>query len=458
MILTKNGLFAEFQVEGTTVKSSYFFQNLVFTYIQNSVSISFESNNEEAFNIYNGLLSELANGSLVPYDQTTLSAFFEEFGTGGSELDESIIYVSSLSNLPLPINNVITLPDLGRLYYITKNVNLQGDQLVVNTNIVQGLDQNTTGFENGTILINQNATFRDIQLTNIAMTINAVMGSFDWRYVNFVNCPNALLVQDALFLVFDTFGFINSPNFIIDCPINSLIISPNSIWRNSNLDNAVMLSFTANAIITGRVRIEQVRMILKSNPNNQKGIYIDPAAQINKDSFILSNVFIENGLPPINIDGANPISVFTNVNATGIVNSKNRGRLFLQNVAQTATTNTATAKKLLAITQLDDTSQKLSTDGTARVAYLSSIKEVKEVKVSASLISGNNQTITLNLWKNGVPILGSEVEATTNGNGRAENMFTFAFVELQENDYVEVYVQNLSNNNILVSKLNVGLL
>ncbi len=75
---------------------------------------------------------------------------------------------------------------------------------------------------------------------------------------------------------------------------------------------------------------------------------------------------------------------------------------------------------------------------------------------TASLTSGNNRQIEVYLYKNGVLIPGAIGAITTNGSGRAEGVAAMGLVELEQGDYVELWVANTSDvRDITVTEANI---
>jgi hypothetical protein len=135
------------------------------------------------------------------------------------------------------------------------------------------------------------------------------------------------------------------------------------------------------------------------------------------------------------------------VNNTGVVNTSTTGVMTMQGNA-TATTVSATdvEYKAAGITTLDTSvSQKFSMPVDNRLQYDGAINRQFRCTAMLTLTSGNNVQVGVYFGKNGTPITNSEMYATTDGNGRFENMAVQTVVELSQGDYMEVFVENATN-------------
>lgn len=74
---------------------------------------------------------------------------------------------------------------------------------------------------------------------------------------------------------------------------------------------------------------------------------------------------------------------------------------------------------------------------------------------SISVTSGNNDIINFAFFKNGVKVDSSEMDVTCSSSGKASSINIQAIVNLDVNDYVEVWVKNQSSNNVTLVHLNV---
>jgi hypothetical protein len=86
---------------------------------------------------------------------------------------------------------------------------------------------------------------------------------------------------------------------------------------------------------------------------------------------------------------------------------------------------------------------------------------VFKIECIASFIAGNNNEVHLAVFKNGEIVPCSEQETTVRSNDKAQNIPVQCLVEMDENDYVEIWVKNnnattnitLTNVNVIVTKM-----
>ena len=125
------------------------------------------------------------------------------------------------------------------------------------------------------------------------------------------------------------------------------------------------------------------------------------------------------------------------------------------NATVTTISTVDTPVKALGTTTANTINQKFThTDN--RLTYVGALIRDFQVTATVSLTSGNNKVIGVYVAKNGVVIPSSEMYSTTSGSGRAESLTCQTILELNENDYVEIWVENSStSDDITVEYLNV---
>lgn len=112
-----------------------------------------------------------------------------------------------------------------------------------------------------------------------------------------------------------------------------------------------------------------------------------------------------------------------------------------------------------------NTTEGYSRDGLVhsnnRITWTGATTRVFKLEGIVSVESGNNNQIHVAFFKNGELHPCSEQEVTTSGNGRASNIAFHCLIQLALNDYVEVWVKNvtattaitLDNVNVIVTQL-----
>jgi len=363
-----------------------------------------------------------------------------------------IVFVNTPSDLPTPVSNVITLVD-NVTYYFTTTVDLLGDRLVggQNTVILGSSSENSritsTGLGVGVALFTtewttpiRHVTFQDVD-TALAIdgSVNPPL-ALDWTGVNFLNVPNVGLIDTADNFIYSKGAFLNSQNLQFDGSHGTIGID-NSIFVGSGSTGNI-LDVLAGCTITRRFRLIYSSVIAFGS---SVGINVNSSATIPTEGYILDT---------INFSYTDNKTRF--VNSKGIENTAEIGNYYMTNNTTVTTISTVnTPVKALGTTTANAINQKFNhTDN--RLTYVGALLRDFQVTATISLKSVVNKVIGVYVAKNGVVIPSSEMFSTTNGNGRSESITCQTILELNENDYVEIWVENSSNSaNITVEHLNV---
>jgi hypothetical protein len=140
----------------------------------------------------------------------------------------------------------------------------------------------------------------------------------------------------------------------------------------------------------------------------------------------------------------------------GIINSRENSLYFMNgNATATVIAATGTAVKVAGTTTSGAVTSKF-TNTNNRATYIGAIDRLFKLTATMSIESGNNHIIGVYVAKNGALINDSEVHITTNAGGRAEAAAVQASVQLEANDYLEIWVENdTAATDITVTNLNV---
>jgi hypothetical protein len=91
-----------------------------------------------------------------------------------------------------------------------------------------------------------------------------------------------------------------------------------------------------------------------------------------------------------------------------------------------------------------------------RVTWTGEDERVFKLEGIVSVESGNNNQVHVAFFKNGALHPCSEQEVTTSGSGRASNIAFHCLIELDTNDFIEVYTKNAtSTTSITLDNVNV---
>ena len=409
--------------------------------------------------------SEIEDEFNNPFASKTVFEEFIRFNTGfNTALGGSGAYyfVSSLSGLPKAQNGVITLK-ANATYYFTGLIDLLGSRLLgsENTVILGASSENSriksTGLGVGVPLFTtewttpiRHVTFQDVD-TALAIdgNINPPL-ALDWTGVNFLNVPNIGTINTADNFIFSKGAFLNSQNLQFDGSHGTIGIDNSIFVGNGSSGN--ILDILSTATITRRFRLIYSSMVVFGST---VGINVNSSATIPTEGYILDTInFSGGGTYLIGVDYTDNKTRF--VNSKGIENTAEIGNYFMTNNAISTVISTIdTPVKVLGTTTANAINQKFThTDN--RLTYVGALIRDFQVTATVSLTSGNNNVIGVYVAKNGTVINSSEMYSTTSSGGRSESITCQTILELNQNDYVEIFVENSSSTtNITVEYLNV---
>lgn len=373
-----------------------------------------------------------------------------------------IIFVNSINDLPTASSGVITLED-NITYYFTNDLDLNGSRLVggSDTTIIGGSSENctitSTGLSSSTALLTtewttpiRHITFKDV---GTAIDINGVTNApvaLDWTGVNFLNVPTVGTISTCDNFIFSKGAFLNSKGLNITGSVGTVGIDNSLFVGDGASGNIIYLD--SSTTITRRFRTIYSSIVATSST---VGINVDTSATIPVEGYILDTVnFSGGGTYLSGIDYTDNKTRF--VNCKGIENTAEIGNYYmLDNTVSTTISATDTPVKISGSTTVNSINQKFShTDN--KLTYTGALIRDFQISANASFTSGNNQVIGLYVAKNGSVIASSEMYATTSGSGRAESINCQTIIEMSQNDYIEMWVENsTSTSNITVEYLNV---
>ena len=377
-------------------------------------------------------------------------------------LPNSIVFVDTKADFPTASGGVITL-GANITYFITNNIDLTGDRLVgsANTVLIGGSSENctitSTGLGTGVALFTtewttpiRHITFKDVD-TALAIDGNTNPPvALDWTGVNFLNVPNVGTINTCDNWIYSKGAFLNSKGLIFDGTTGTVGVD-NSIFVGSGASGNI-LELASTATITRRFRLIYSSIVAFGATT---GIYIDPSATVPTEGYILDTINFSGG--STYTGGVTYTDNKTRfINCKGIDNTAEIGNYYMLNNA-TATTiaSSGVAYKISGTTTANTINQKFSHSDN-RLTYTGGLIRDFQVSATASLTSGNNNVIGLYVAKNGVVISSSEMYATTSSGGRAESIACQTILDMEENDYIEIWVENdSSTTDITVEYLNV---
>lgn len=282
---------------------------------------------------------------------------------------------------------------------------------------------------------------------------DAPSGAFDWFGVNTENCQRGFVTKNALFDIYTGCAVVNGGSWQIDGSINAHVLR-DCIVRGNNEENAKLVDVTANAVITGRIRLEGTPFLTQLA--SQTGIFIDPAAAFPAIEATTNYPFqLENcrfGTLGTPLDGRQAGDGFTVISTCPpLVDSKTNGFMYFENNA--TTTNIINPSELVEIEAgtnkdgfllLPDSQEWELVNG--RLRYKGRTPINVKIVAKASVLTGNNRQCALAIYKNADYLFGSTDVSTSNGSGRAENLNTFASTVVEYNDEIYCKIGNFTNS------------
>lgn len=370
-------------------------------------------------------------------------------------------FINSKSDFPTPVSGVITLGD-GITYFITKTIDLTGDRLVAgnNTVLIGGSSENcfliSTGLSASTALITSNFSLpmRNLSITHgtaldLDGTGNAT-AAIDWLGVNFTNCAIVGTIKTYSNFIMSDCALLNSANMTFDGTIGTVGFV-NSLFSGNAAQTT--LNFESTLTITRRIRVIYSSFVAFGGAT---AINLDVNAIVPVESYILDTVNFSGGATYTGgVTYTDNKAFFSN--CKGIVNSSEIGQgYYNNNTTQNPITTQNVFEKILGTTTASPINQKFDHTNN-RLTYTGGLLRSFKITaaISANSVTTNSVIIKTRVAKNGTTIAESESQATTSATARNENFFSQAIVELNTNDFIEIFIANETNaNSLLVTELN----
>lgn len=372
-------------------------------------------------------------------------------------------FVRRLLDLPNAISNVITL-EADVTYFITDTIDLLGARLVgsANTTIIGGSSENSiltsTGLGVGVPLLSSIYTtpIRNIAINDVDTAFNFDGATnpndmaLDWTGVNFLNVPNIGLIKDASNFIFDKGAFLNSKGLRFDGTIGTVGFGNSLFTGDGSVGNIITIEPTC--IITRRFRIIYSSVVAFGST---VGLNVSESATIPVQAYILDTVNFSGGSTYISGVGVTDNKTLF-INCIGVKNTREISQYYMSgNATPTVVSSVSTLYKVLGTTISAPLTQKFINTNN-RATYIGALANLFKITATISLLSGNTNQISVYVAKNGIVIPESEVSGTASGTGKSENIVVQSLVELEQNDYIEIFVENdTSVTDITVTELNV---
>lgn len=386
--------------------------------------------------------------------------FIEKTGDTGTL--SGITYVSSKSDLPESVNNVITLL-ADHTYYFIGTVDLQGCRLVgqYNTCILGSSSENafitSTGLGTGVALFTtewttpiRHVTFKDVDTClDIDGTANPPV-ALDWTGVNFSNIPNIGTIRNIDNFVFTKGALLGSQGWVFDGSSGTISIADSLLRGTGSAGDIITIPSTAT--VTRRFRVIYSAVIAFGST---VGFNVSTSASIPAQSYILDTVnFGGGGTYLSGFDYLDNETLF--VNCVGIQNSRETSQYYMNGNATITTISAVNTPTKVAGTTTSGAYTAKFTNTSNRATYTGSLTRIFHVVANLSFSAGTNDLIGSYIALNGTVLPESEMYVQTDTNGDFANATIQTLVQLQTNDYIEIFVENASDAaDITVGDLNV---
>lgn len=370
--------------------------------------------------------------------------------------------IRSLEDFPnRPTDGVIYL-DADTSYMIYGTVDLLGLRIVCKGIVsIFGSSSETaylqsTGLAAGRSLIStayslpiQNITIQSVGAGRVFDVDGGGTAAIDWVAFNIVDCEIGTIRNVSNFIVsnsawFDCYGIIFSDGVgTVSFDLSLLTTAAGQ----------TLISIDSSVVITRRFRVLFSSVLV---PVGSVGIALAVGASIPVDMFILTDVGFSGG----SLDYLTGITALDNrarfSDCRGIDNSANTGYYAMDN--NNVATDIPSANTFVKIA--GNTSAGILqrfTHTNNRLTYDGILVRTFGFWATASGLAGSNNTLQLQIRRynsaNVLQEVSASTRSTTSGNNRAENMTTFIPMNMQPNDYIEVWISNSNATNVTVTEL-----
>jgi hypothetical protein len=374
--------------------------------------------------------------------------------------NDGFTFVYSKSDFPQHISNIITLED-NHTYFICSTIDLLGDRLVCgqNTTIIGGSSENcrikSTGLGTDALITsNYSLPIRNITIeADLALDLDATGNSnqaLDWFGVNFTDCDVIGTIKSYSNFIATDCAVLNSAGWRFDGTIGTIGFTQTIFDGRSG---ETILIFPSTLTVTRRIRFNSCPFVVLIG---ETGIDLSTSATIPVEGYRCHfGDFSGGGTYLAGVLSTDNKALFSETR--GVLNSAAIANYYMVNNATlTDIVTQNVAVKIAGTTVAGSLAQKFTFTNN-RATYVGAI--TRDFKVSAVLTvvaATSNKQIGLYIKKTNTLVTESEQYVTTNANSRAEAITIQAFVNLATNDYIEIWVENdTDNTDVTVSFLNV---
>lgn len=365
--------------------------------------------------------------------------------------------VKSLEDFPRPLGDVITIP-AGMAILVCGNIDLKGYRVVCESpGCIKGTNAETSSLyssiSSGAMIYSEGILqLRDITLsTDSGAYCVEIDGSSnpsavaDWFAVNFTGGRAAKLTTlgNAIMILM---GLLDPDDGIELYGTFGTFAITESIIRLAGSKKGI--NFDANAVISRRIRIGNCAFVIGSGCT---GIDLPLTATVPDDAYAI--FFCNFSGSGTYVSGYQYDSLKARFSeCRGINNTFRAATLYVENNATATTIASSGVYYKLAGTTALATPNSGFAHSSNRLTCQSVITKLYMISISVNFIGTTNNQYSFKVYKNGSALTGGKFSSTANAGGRAENVSGNYFTELGLNDYIEIYVTNLTASNNITAE------
>jgi hypothetical protein len=356
---------------------------------------------------------------------------------------DNYVLVKSLADFPTPVSGVITL-QYGVLYEINGVINLGSNSINLNNTVLVGGNP----VSDQLIYSGSNATFSGSEGGLVQfLNLQGSAGATKLFQLNDASLTKNMIIRDCFVSNFGSIGTIGGFGFTFIRTMSyfnntdgltfsgaSQLYLYDMIWNSTNSGTAT--TYTGNfgviSMTGGNIMVDsgETGIDVTANPTIAAAAIIRGAtftgAGTRTSGMFSKEWEIESAGLNTEKDDKATGSIYINTPNTTVISAKN---------VPTKVSGTTTAANLF---RADTGSQ------SNRLRYTGTKTRFFEVIVTFSLFGGNQDVYAFFIYKNGVRVPSIYVENKVASNGDIGAATIMGTVELAPNDYVELWVENLS--------------
>lgn len=362
-----------------------------------------------------------------------------------------IVLVRSIDDLPAPVDNIITIGVGQNNWQFIGEIDLGANTLdIIGPCTVKGFSQESThiyGNPSGQFMIR---CFGTVALDRFYMTVPAgktgiyvdgdgPRAAVDWNYMNFFGDGLAVHTKNISNATFNTIGWFGTGCVKVEGGIESLVIV-NSLISITSGTGKVGVMAEETSVFSRRLRVQNSAVVI--TPGNI-GFYMLPGNFPEPESCRLGDLNFSGG--GTYLSGIDHLDDATRISeCRGIKNSKRIGSMSFFGTALTEVTKD-TPVPLNIPTSSNPNNQRFLHEPN-KLTYTSAFQTgffgIFSISISAE---NQNRQIEFKVFKNGVIIDDSVQILTTISGSRPQPLSGQFFTEMEQGDYLQVVVENLSN-------------